>query len=84
MVGIRTMRIGGFVFESGTRRVKPYVGLIVSCAGIVISLSSSRSSNEHCLYSRGSLVLHVRKNVSISIQRKGCARVSKLLRNSFG
>ena len=72
-------------FESGTRRVKPYVVLIrIGCHGLVVSQSSSRRSKEHCLYSCGSLVLHVWKNVSISIQRKGRARVSKLLRNNFG
>ena len=72
-------------FESGTRRVKPYVVSIVSGA-TVSSLASrqARRSKEHCLHSGGSLVLHVWKNVSISIQRKGCARMSKLLRNNFG
>jgi hypothetical protein len=56
----------------------------IGCHGVVVSQSSSRRSKEHCLYSCGSLVLHVWKNVSISIQRKGRARVSELLRNNFG
>jgi hypothetical protein len=74
-----------FALESGTRRVKSYVALIVSSASMVaVSQSSSRRFKEHCLYSCGSLVLHVWKNVSIGIQSEGRARVSKLLRNNFG
>ena len=74
-----------FALESGTRPVKSYVALIVSSATMfAFSQSSSRRSKEHCLYSCGSLVLHVWKNVSIGIQREGRASVSKLLRNNFG
>jgi hypothetical protein len=40
-------------------------------------------SKEHSLCSRGGLVLHVWKHVSISVQREGRAGVSELLRNNF-
>ena len=45
--------------------------------------SSLCLSKEHSLYSCGSLVLHVWKHVSISVQREGRAGMSELLRNNF-
>jgi len=48
-----------------------------------INDSSRCRSKEHCLYSCGSLVLHVWKHVSVSVQREGRAGMSELLRNNF-
>jgi hypothetical protein len=43
---------------------------------IVLKDLSSGLSEEHSFYSCGSLVLHVRKHMSISVQREGRASVS--------
>ena len=40
-------------------------------------------SKEPCLYSCGSLDLHVWKHVSVSVQREGRAGMPELLRNNF-
>src|SRR5437868_7767724 len=49
----------------------------------VFNDSSRCLSEEHSLYSCGSLVLHVWKHVSIGVQREGRAGMSELLRNNF-
>jgi hypothetical protein len=71
-------------FESGIRRVKPYIVLMVSGAPGSSLASRQAVAPKSIASTRGSLVLHVWKNVSVSIQRKGRARVSKLLRDNFG
>ena len=59
----------------GTRIHHCYCLVIVSGAELlVLNDSSRRLSKEHSLYSCGSLVLHVWKDVSISVQREGRAR----------
>ena len=55
----------------------------IGCRTLVLNDSSRCLSKEHCLYSCGSLVLHVWKHVSISVQREGRAGVPELLRNNF-
>ena len=58
--------------------------MIVSSAELSVLNSSSRCvSKEHCPYSGGSLVLHVWKYMSLSVQRECRAGVSELLRYNF-
>lgn len=64
-----------------------YIILITSSSSgaelLVLNDSSRGLSKEHSFYSCGSLVLHVWKYMSISVQREGRAGVSELLRNNF-
>ena len=70
--------------NSGTRCGTSYSFFVVSSAEFVVPIwSSRRRSEEHCFYPCGSFVLHVRKGMSISVQREGRAGVSELLRNNF-
>ena len=55
----------------------------IGCRVLGSQLLVSRRSNEHCLNPCGSLVLHVWKHVSISVQREGRAGMSELLRDNF-
>jgi len=63
--------------------INRYVFLGSGAELLVLNDSSPSLSEEHSFYSCGSLVLHVWKHVSISVQRKGRAGVTELLRNDF-
>jgi hypothetical protein len=70
-------------YNVGARCVESYLVLIAPGADFVLSYSSRRRPKEYCPYSCDSLVLHVRKYMSISVQREGRAGMSELLRDNF-
>jgi hypothetical protein len=82
----RTRETNGLPSNPGTRLVKPCcLALSISAAEAAWPLSnpSRACSEEHCLDACGSLVLHVRKHMQISVPREGRAGVSELLRDNL-
>ena len=63
--------------------INRYVFVVSGAELLVPNDSSLGLSEEHSFYSCCGLVLHVWKNMSISVQREGRAGVSELLRNNF-